>query len=126
VTDIGYMFRDGSDRVGKKTAREWMLNRIGDARADPQRFDDVSPLKRANEIQAPVLLVHGELDRRVPIAHAEKMKDALEKYGKKVEWLTFDDEAHGIYYIRNEIKYYNKLLEFLDRYIGPERAGAVH
>jgi dienelactone hydrolase len=122
VSDIENMFHDGSDRVGNKVAREQMLSRIGDIHSDPGRFDDVSPLKHADRISAPVLLVHGEMDERVPISHAEKMKKALDKLGKKVEWLTFDDEAHGISYIRNEKIYYKKLLDFLDRYIGPAKA----
>lgn len=121
VSDIEHMFQDGSDRVGNKTAREWMLSSIGDARADPRRFDQVSPLKYADRILAPVLLVHGELDRRVPISHAEKMKAALNRSGKKVEWLTFEDEGHGIFYMRNEIAYYEKLLEFIDRHIGTDQ-----
>lgn len=118
VSDIEYMFHDGSDRVKSKTTREWMLSRVGDVRSEPGRFDDVSPLKHADKIRAPVLLMHGELDRRVPISHAEKMKASLGKLGKKVEWLTFEDEGHGIFYIRNELTYYSKLLAFLDRYIG--------
>jgi len=118
VADIEYMFHDGSDSVKSKTAKEWMLSRVGDVRAEPGRFDDVSPLKHADKIRAPVLLIHGEMDRRVPISHAQKMKASLDKLGKKVEWLTFEDEGHGIFYIRDELIYYRKLLEFLDRHIG--------
>jgi dienelactone hydrolase len=126
VSDIEYMFHDGSDRVKSKTGTEWMLSRIGDVRLEPGRFDDVSPLKHADKIRAPVLLIHGEMDRRVPISHAEKMKAVLGKLGKKVEWLTFEDEGHGIFYIRNELIYYTKLLEFLDRYIAPGGTATVN
>lgn len=118
VSDIEYMFHDGSDTVKSKTGTEWMLSRVGDVHSQPGRFDDVSPLKHADKIRAPVLLIHGELDRRVPIAHAERMKASLDKLGKKVDWVTFENEGHGIFYIRNERIYYNTLLDFLDRYIG--------
>ena len=122
VSDIEYMFHDGSDSVAKKTVREWMLSRIGDVTTEKAKFDAVSPLKHANKIHVPVLLIHGEMDKRVPISHAEKMKDALEHLGKKVEWLSFEDEGHGIFYTRNELIYYNKLLEFLDKYIAPVKS----
>ncbi|MFZ6724125.1 alpha/beta hydrolase family protein [Undibacterium sp. MH2W] len=125
VSDIEYMFHDGSDRVGQKTAREWMLNRIGDVNTEKAKFDEVSPLKHADKIHAPVLLIHGELDQRVPISHAEKMKDALERHGKKVEWLVLEDEGHGIFYTRNEFIYYNTLLAFLDKYIAPDKSNTV-
>ena len=76
-----------------------------------KKFDQVSPLKQAARIQAPVLLMHGEDDQRVPIAHGEKMKKALEAQGKPVQWLQFPEEGHGLRYLVNEKKYYDTLLE---------------
>lgn len=118
VSDIEYMFKDSSDTAGDKVSRELMLSRIGDARLNKEQFDQVSPLKHADRISAPVLLIHGERDVRVPMAHGEKMKRALEKQGKKVEWLTFEREGHGLYYVSSQVTYYETLLQFLDRYIG--------
>ncbi|WP_217916282.1 S9 family peptidase [Duganella sp. BJB1802] len=125
VSDIEFMFHDRSDRTGNKVAREFMLARIGDARSNKERFDDVSPLKHADRIKAPVLIMHGKEDVRVPIAHAEKMKDALEAQHKTVQWLSFEKEGHGLYYVDNEIAYYKTLLEFLDKYIGPASVAAA-
>ncbi|MQA22021.1 alpha/beta hydrolase family protein [Rugamonas rivuli] len=119
VSDIEFMFHDSSDRTGSKVMREMMLAHIGDARSNKVRFDDVSPLKHADRIKAPVLIMHGEDDVRVPIAHGQKMKKALEAQQKKVQWLAFEEEGHGLHYVRNEVIYYNTLLEFLDKYIGP-------
>lgn len=118
VADIGYMLNDSSDAAGDKVTRELMLTRIGDLRAHPEKFDQVSPLKQASRIKVPVLLMHGEEDRRVPIAHGKKMKQALEDNGKQVEWLTFEDEGHGLRYIANERKYYQAMLAFLARHLG--------
>lgn len=122
VADIGFMFNDSSDRVGNKVTRQHMLARIGDVRSNKEQFDQVSPLKHADRIVAPVLLMHGEDDERVPIAHSKKMRKALELHGKKVEWLAFEEEGHGLRFIRNEKAYYEKLLAFLDKYIGAPAA----
>lgn len=122
VADIAFMFSDSSDRVGNKVTRQHMRARIGDVGLNKEQFDQVSPLKHADRIVAPVLLMHGEDDRRVPIAHGQKMRKALELAGKKVEWLAFEDEGHGLRYTRNEIAYYEKLLGFLDKYIGAAAA----
>lgn len=125
VADIEYMLNDRSDSAGDKVTRELMLTRIGDARANPEQFDRVSPLKHAGRIIAPVLLMHGEEDRRVPISHGKKMKKALEAAGKQVQWLTFEEEGHGLRYTANENIYYKTMLEFLDKYIGTPKAEAT-
>lgn len=122
IADIEFMFNDSSDRVGNKVTRQHMLARIGDVRSNKERFDQVSPLKHADRIVAPVLLMHGEDDERVPIAHSKKMRKALELHGKKVEWLAFEEEGHGLRFIRNETAYYEKLLAFLDKYLGAPAA----
>lgn len=118
VADIGYMLNDSSDSAGDKVTRELMLTRVGDLRANQEKFDQVSPLKHASRITAPVLLIHGEEDRRVPIAHGKKMKQALEASGKQVQWLAFENEGHGLYYIANERKYYETMLVFLGKHLG--------
>ncbi|WP_229262867.1 alpha/beta hydrolase family protein [Duganella radicis] len=125
VVDIGYMLNDRSDAAGDKVTRELRLTRVGDARTNPEKFDQVSPLKQASRIMAPVLLMHGEDGRRVPIAHGEKMKKALEAAGKHVEWLAFENEGHGLRYIVNEKKYFQTMLAFLDKHLGKKEVDAT-
>jgi dipeptidyl aminopeptidase/acylaminoacyl peptidase len=124
VADIAYMFSDSSDTSKNKVSREVMLSRIGDKKMGGQLFDPVSPLLHAAEIQAPVLMFHGEEDERVPISHSKKMRDALERNKKKVRLITFDDEKHGFEYVRNQSVYYTELLRFLDEHIGQKAAVA--
>jgi dipeptidyl aminopeptidase/acylaminoacyl peptidase len=118
VSDIEYMFNDSSDRNSSKVVRELMRSRIGDVRQNKEAFDQVSPLKHADLIKAPVLLMHGDEDERVPISHGKKMKKALEQNHKEVEWLVFEEEGHGLRYVRNQALYFETLLAFLDKYIG--------
>lgn len=118
VADIAYMFSDFSDRNLDKGSRELMLSRIGDRRMSHQLFDPVSPLLHAADIKAPVLLIHGEDDERVPVSHSKKMRDALERNNKRVRMITFDDEGHGLYYVKHQVEYYTELLKFLDENIG--------
>ena len=118
VVDIANLMTDSSDTNDTKAGRLLMVKLIGDKNADGAMFDAVSPLKEAHRIKAPVMLVHGEEDRRVLFSHAKKMKAALEGQGKSVEWLTFDNEGHGLRYVVNEWKYYETLLNFLRKHIG--------
>ena len=119
VTDIEHMFHDDSDAARSDVARAIRLHRIGDVTDSAERFDQVSPLKQVDRIQAPVLLVHGEADQRVPISHALKMKEALERLGKPVQWLSLKDAGHSLSTTGQVSTYYRTMLEFLDKHIGP-------
>ena len=77
-----------------------------------------SPLRHAANIAVPVLLVHGDMDANVNIAQSRKMKDALEKAGKPVEYLEFKGLDHHLEdnLVRREML--TKIGELLARTIG--------
>ncbi|MCO4799710.1 MAG: alpha/beta fold hydrolase [Colwelliaceae bacterium] len=58
---------------------------------------DRSAVFKAEEINANVLLMHGEDDRRVPIKHSEIMLTALLKYNKKAQLHRVNNGHHGAY-----------------------------
>lgn len=124
VVDLELMFTDASDRTSNKATLELMRSRIGDVKLNKQQFDQVSPLKHAARIVAPVLLMHGAEDERVPIVHGKKMHQALLDAGKRVEWISFAEEGHGLYKYQSQQQYFKALLAFLDAHIG-SRAAAV-
>jgi len=92
---------------------------LGDPKADAEMLKAASPLQQAARIKAPVLLVHGELDRRVPIVHAREMRDALRKNGQEPEWLVFPEEAHGWKKLENQRAFALQLEAFLARHLKP-------
>jgi len=55
-----------------------------------------SPLRRAAEIQVPVLLAHGDLDANVAFRHSEKMAGALRSAGKQVDFLAYKGLDHDL------------------------------
>ena len=81
--------------------------------------DDVSPLAHADRIVAPVLLLHGALDERVPIAQGRAMLAELQRLHKDVQWLEFDDEGHGVQHVANIEKWYGAMFALFARTIGP-------
>lgn len=118
VSDIYNILSGSSDLNSDKVAREILKTRIGDRERDEARFDAVSPLKHAAKIKAPVLLMHGDADERVPISHLKKMKRALESNGKTVETVIFPDEGHSLSYVKHHVEFLEKLGGFLDKHIG--------
>jgi len=122
VSDVGRMLDEWSDTNENKIARELRRTYVGSLEEGMARFDAISPVKHADRIKAPVLLMHGEDDFRVPLTHSNKMRAALEAQHKTFEWKTFEKEGHGLYYFNHRIEYYKTLLGFLDKYIGPGQA----
>lgn len=58
--------------------------------------DTISPLKLAQQSDAPVLLIHGKDDTIVPIEQSLLMRRALEAAHKPVEMLTLEGEDHWL------------------------------
>lgn len=76
-----------------------------------------SPVHNAQQIQIPVLLVHGKEDWRVDYEQATRMKSALEQNRKEVEWMSLGREGHGIYDEETRREVYERVLNFLDRHL---------
>jgi len=117
VTDIDLFF---------KSAISWELEDpginsklIGDPRLDKAKFKEVSPLRLADRITAPVFLAYGERDPIVDFKHGTRMASALKRRGIPVEWMIRSQEGHGYRAPENLIQYYNKLEEFLAKHLAP-------
>ncbi|WP_338244702.1 alpha/beta hydrolase family protein [Aurantiacibacter hainanensis] len=89
VTDLGQL-RDDSRNYASYPI-------ISDFLGNGSHIDTGSPARRADEITAPVLLVHGELDEPVPIRHSEIMEDALKDAGRSARLLRFEDLGHSLW-----------------------------
>ncbi|MFB6179958.1 MAG: alpha/beta hydrolase family protein, partial [Halorientalis sp.] len=86
--------------------------------ADDQEFlVSISPLTHAAEIEAPLFVLHGANDPRVPVGEAEQIADKVAEQGVPVEKLVFDDEGHGISKLDNQIEAYTAIVDFLDEHV---------
>lgn len=63
---------------------------------DPEIYQKTSPMGYIKSARTPTLIQHGELDRRVPIANAYELRQALEDRGVKVEMIVYKGFGHGI------------------------------
>jgi len=64
--------------------------------ADPAIYAKTSPIDYVRTAKTPTLIQHGELDRRVPIANAYQLRQALEDRGVPVEMIVYKGYGHGI------------------------------
>lgn len=75
----------------------------------------ISPLHAAASVVAPVLLVHGENDDVVSIKQSRAMESALEDAGKKVRFVTLEDENHYLLEGETRTLALREVLDFLDQ-----------
>ena len=77
-----------------------------------------SPLRRAAEIKAPVLLFHGDMDGNVNIAHSEKMLAALRGAGDQAELVRFQGLDHQLDDSDARTQMLTKMGSFLEGVLG--------
>jgi len=113
---------DKSDTHRTDSGADYLKMVLGDDRAELLRR---SPVAGVDRIKAQLLLIHGGLDARAPYAHFSAFTSALDKQGKHYESLTEAQEGHGFFLQEHRLALYEKLLDFLDRNIGPASNGAA-
>jgi prolyl oligopeptidase PreP (S9A serine peptidase family) len=86
----------------------------GSLARDGEVLDRVSPIHRVDRIRAPLFVIHGANDPRVPVTEAEQMVEALRARRHRVEYLRFENEGHGIFRRENRLRAYGELVRFFD------------
>jgi dipeptidyl aminopeptidase/acylaminoacyl peptidase len=90
--------------------------------ADDREFlHSVSPLTRVEEIRAPLFLIHGANDPRVPLSEAEQIYAALTSLGRECHLLVYDDEGHGMAKRANRLDAVPKAVEFLATHLAAQQ-----
>ena len=82
-----------------------------------QILREVSPIAKVHDIQAPLMVIQGRNDPRVPAEEAEQVVGTLRESGKTVEYLCYEDEGHGITKLKNQLDCYPKMAAFLKKYM---------
>lgn len=106
VTDLSLLKQDASHFTNSKLVKEFVGS--GD------HISAGSPLRNADKIKVPVLLVHGDLDANVTIAHSEKMASAL----PQAEFVRFKGLDHYLADSNARAEMLTKMGQLLDRTIG--------
>jgi acetyl esterase/lipase len=87
---------------------------------DRELLERLSPLRRVDALTAPLLVVHGVNDTNVPVGESEQIVDALRERGRRVRYLRFPDDGHGIVKRENRAE----LVTAISEWLGAAFAGA--
>lgn len=118
VTDWSAFLED-SDVAEYKQASKYWREQLGDPEKDKDLLRAVSPVNFADKIVAPVLIMQGKEDRRVPPDQAKRMIAALEKAGRKPETSFISGVAHSLGREKDRIAIYKTIVAFLEKNLGP-------
>lgn len=120
VTDLDLLLRGSwwiRDDISSLVRQYALPEMIGDPDKDAALIAAHSPVKQAARIKAPVLLAFGEDDRRVPLAHGKRMREALREAGNDPVWVTYPGEGHGFAVLKNRVDFARRLEAFLAQHL---------
>jgi dipeptidyl aminopeptidase/acylaminoacyl peptidase len=80
----------------------------------------ISPIYKVDRIRAPLFVLQGRNDPRVPYTESEQIVKALKDRNRPVEYILFEDEGHGFVKLNNRLRMYPQIVEFLDKYMKPK------
>jgi dipeptidyl aminopeptidase/acylaminoacyl peptidase len=81
---------------------------------NPEIYDKWSPSHFVKEFQTPTLVVHGELDFRVPFTQGLELYTSLKMRKVPTELLDFPDEGHWVLKPLNSQLWYKTVIDWVD------------
>jgi dipeptidyl aminopeptidase/acylaminoacyl peptidase len=98
--------------------RAFREREYGSLEHDRDVLVEASPITHIDRLQAPLFIVHGANDPRVPLSEAEQLHEVLEEKGVRSELLVYEDEGHGLAKLPNRIDAYPRIADFLHEVLG--------
>ena len=94
---------------------------LGDPVKDKAVYEAASPIKYIRGAKAPLLVLQGENDIRVPKEEAEQVVSILKGQGRTVDAKYYPQEGHGFAKRENQIDAIRRTVEWFDKYLKGER-----
>jgi dipeptidyl aminopeptidase/acylaminoacyl peptidase len=93
------------------------MSEYGDPDKDAEALGKLSPMTYVDRVKAPLLIVQGASDPRVPAGEAVQIHDALEKRGVPCELTLFPDEGHGAQKRENRVYTLAQAIAFFRKHL---------
>jgi dipeptidyl aminopeptidase/acylaminoacyl peptidase len=124
MTEHPHLWRGGVDLYGIANFVTFLENtadwrralreaEYGSLSEDLEMLKSISPIHKFDQIKAPLFILQGDNDERVPLSESTQMYNQLTERGIPVEFMRFDNEGHGITYIENKLKAYPAILKWM-------------
>jgi dipeptidyl aminopeptidase/acylaminoacyl peptidase len=127
LTEFPDLWAAGVDEVGvanfvtfleslSEFRRQFRESEYGSLDEDREFLASISPITNIDRIDAPLLVLHGANDPRVPVEEAEQIIERASNH-VPVESVIFDDEGHRFEKRENRVAAYRRVVEFFDEHV---------
>jgi dipeptidyl aminopeptidase/acylaminoacyl peptidase len=86
---------------------------------DPSIFAKSSPHHGAGGFKTPTLVIHGQLDYRVPVNHGFELYQTLKRRNVPTRLIYYPNENHWVLKPQNSIFWYEQVHAWIERYAAP-------
>jgi dipeptidyl aminopeptidase/acylaminoacyl peptidase len=103
---------------------EYLKALLGDPEKNSKIYEADSPITYIRNEKAPLLVLQGDNDPRVPKEEAQQVVDILKKEGRVVDAHYYPNEGHGFAKRENQIDSIRRTIDWFDRYLKGKSAAA--
>jgi len=97
--------------------QQYIVSLLGDPEKNRSIYEDTSPSKYIGNIKAPLLVLQGDNDPRVPKEETDQVVDMLKKRGNVVDVHYYPAEGHGFAKRENQIDAIKRTLDWFEKYL---------
>ena len=84
----------------------------------PKNYEKFNPVNHVDKWKVPMLVIHGQLDYRIPVEQGIGVFTALQRRGIESKFLYFPDENHWVLKPANSVQWHDTVNAWLDQHIG--------
>jgi dipeptidyl aminopeptidase/acylaminoacyl peptidase len=110
----GVMLKNGIP-LGVGWAEEGQGHMGGPPWEFPDRYVKNSPVFYLDKVQTPLLINQGGMD--VMPYQSDEVFVGLRRLGKKVIYVRYENEGHGIALFKNRLDYWDRLIEWFESHV---------
>jgi acylaminoacyl-peptidase len=88
---------------------------------NPAVYDTFNPMLHVENWRVPMLVIHGDLDYRVPLTQGIGSFSACQAKGIESKYLRFPDENHWVLKPQNSMQWHREVFGWLEKHIGGGR-----
>jgi dipeptidyl aminopeptidase/acylaminoacyl peptidase len=86
--------------------------------ANPEGYEKFNPIRHVKDWTVPMLVVHSQLDYRIPVEQGIAAFTALQRKGIESKFLYFPDENHWVLKPQNSVMWHDTVNAWLKAHIG--------
>ena len=86
----------------------------------PHQHTALSPISFVHQVTTPVLILHGEQDKRVPVSQGRFFARGLREYGVPYEFVVYPRQPHRIEERNHQLDVLCRTRSWFDRWLRPE------